>query len=105
MENKQTELIDSRTVTLYTDNVELSVYVNKDLGKDSESLAHPFGHICDCVNRDTKFDWDNLDYFLDYNKEKQKETKKELKEKGAWKPGMNKEIKALIKEAKRLQLL
>jgi hypothetical protein len=93
------------TVTLYTDNVELSIFVDKNLKKNSESLSHPFGHICDCVNRDSKFDFDNLDYFLDYTKEKQRETKHELIEKKAWQYGMNKEIKALIKEAKRLKLM
>ena len=104
---KKEEVIITRhhCVSIYTDNVELCIYVNKDLGKNSESLAHPFGHIGDSVNYPSKFDWDNLDYFLDYDKEKQKETKKELKEKGVWKPGMNREIKALIKEAKRLDLL
>jgi hypothetical protein len=92
-------------VTLYTDDVELCIYVNKDLGKDSDKLSHPFGHICDCVSRDSKFDFDNLSYFLDYNKEKQKEIKKELIEKRAWVKGLNKQIKALIKEAKRLKLM
>jgi hypothetical protein len=92
-------------VTLYTDDVELCIYVNKDLGKDSDKLSHPFGHICDCVNKDSKFDFDNLSYFLDYNKEKQKEIKKELIEKRAWVKGLNKQIKALIKEAKRLKLM
>ena len=92
-------------VTLYTDNVELCIFVGKNLKKDSESLSHPFGHICDCVNLEKKFDYDNLEYFLDYTKEKQRETKHELIEKKAWQYGMNKEIKALIKEAKRLKLL
>jgi hypothetical protein len=93
------------TVTLYTDNVELSIFVDKNLKKNSESLSHPFGHISDCVNLDSKFYFDNLDYFLDYTKEKQRETKHELIEKKAWQYGMNKEIKALIKEAKRLKLM
>jgi hypothetical protein len=66
------------TVTLYTDNVELSIFVDKNLKKNSESLSHPFGHISDCVNLDSKFNFDNLDYFLDYTKEKQRETKQEL---------------------------
>jgi hypothetical protein len=89
-------------VTLYTENVELCIFVGKNLKKD---LSDPFGHICDCVNLEKKFDYDNLEYFLDYTKEKQRETKHELIEKKAWQYGMNKEIKALIKEAKRLKLL
>ena len=102
--NKEKIKVNHHNVILFTQNVELCIYVNKDLKKDDEALSHPYGWISDSVNRDLHFDFDNLEYFLDYNKAKQKETKQELKDKNVWEPGLNKEIKALIKEARRLKL-
>lgn len=99
---KEMENIEvAHQITLYTDNIELCIFVDKDLKIDNNL----YGWMQDCNNKDSKFCFDNLNYFLDYTKEKQNETKKELIESGAWVKGINKQIKALIKEAKRLKLM
>lgn len=86
--------------------VTLSVAVTKDLKKEVGNLAN-FGHIevnCGDIGIEGVF-WDCLEYFFDIDKKKEKAIKKELREEGQYYKGVIKDIKALINQAKDLDLL
>lgn len=93
-------------VELYLNNTTLVVSVRDNLKKQEENLKN-FGHIQvhDGSIHTTEVFWDNLTYFFEIDGEKKKYIKKELKEKGQYYKGVVKDIKALIKRAKELDLL
>jgi len=99
----------SSYVQLYLNDIELNIAVKEDLSgyKDFEPL-YQFGHfqITDGRVEDKPLFWDNLTFFLECGKKEFKEEcKKELKEKERnWKETFR-EIKILLKRAKKLKLL
>jgi hypothetical protein len=99
----------STYVQLYMNDIELNISVKKDLTgyKDDEPL-YQFGYIqiTDGTIGDKPFFWDNLSYFINCGKKEFKEEcKEELKEKGYdWKETYR-DIKILLKRAKKLKLL
>lgn len=100
MENIQT------SVELHLNNTTLVVSVRDNLKKQKGNLKN-FGciKIHDGGIHTTGVFWDNLSYFFEIDEIKKKNIKKELKEKGQYYKGVVKDIKALIKRAKELDLL
>ncbi len=99
----------SSHVQLYLNDIELSISVKEDLSgyKDFEPL-YQFGHfqITDGTIEDKPLFWDGISFFIACGKKEfKKECKKELKEKGYnWKETYR-DIKSLLKRAKKLKLL
>jgi hypothetical protein len=96
-------------VQLYLNDIELNISVKRDLDgyKDNEPLYQSgYFQITDGKIEDKPLFWDNLTFFLECGKKEFKEEcKTELKEKGyKWKETY-KEIKTLLKQAKKLKLL
>jgi hypothetical protein len=96
-------------VQLYLDDVELNISVKSNLKRyEEEESLHHFGYIqiTDGALGDKPIFWDNLDFFISAGKKEFKEEcKKELEKKGYnWKETY-KTIKALLKRAKKLNLL
>ena len=97
-----------RNIELSTYNVKLNISVNSELKKEESKNLENFGFIevtTGAINAESCF-WDNISFFISASKgEFKEECRKELKEKGfKWK-GIYKEIKQLIDEAIRLDLL
>ena len=92
-------------IQLFLNNVELNIYVDKNLKRKKE---HIFGYfqITDGKKDDEPLYWDNIEFFIEAKKERFKEEcGKELEEKGYdWKQTY-KEIKTLLKRAKKLRLI
>lgn len=94
-------------VHLHTDNVELVISVTKKLKKQTEDLEK-FGWIdvSTGLRDDEAINWDNLNFFLECDFEDfKKECKEELREKGFKTKKIFKEIKQLLKEANKLNIL
>jgi len=93
-------------VEFWLNNTTLVVSVRDNLKKQKGNLKN-FGHISiHDGSRDTEeVFWDNISYFFEIDRKKKKSIKKELKEKGQYYKGVVKDIKALIKRAKELDLL
>lgn len=93
-------------VEFWLNNTTLVVSVRNNLKKQKKNLKN-FGHISihDGSIHTKEVFWDNLSYFFEIGGEKKKSIKKELKEKGQYYKGVVKDIKALIKRAKELDLL
>jgi hypothetical protein len=96
-------------VQLYLNDIELSIAVKENLSgyKENEAL-YQFGHIqiTDGSIEDKPLFWDNVCFFTECGKKEFKEEcKTELKEKGYdWKETYR-DIKILLKRAKKLKLL
>lgn len=93
-------------VELYIGNTTLVVSVTDTLKKQEGNLKN-FGHICiHDGSMDTKeVFWDNLSYFFEIDRKKEKSIKKELKMNGQYYKGVVKDVKKLVKRAKKLDLL
>lgn len=89
-------------IQLFLNNVELNISVDKNLKRNKEYI---FGYFQITDNNETIY-WDNIEFFIEAKKERfKKECGKELKEKGYdWKQTY-KEIKTLLKRAKKLKLI
>ena len=97
-----------RNIELSTYNVKLNISVNSELKKEESKNLENFGFIevaTGTINAESCF-WDNINFFISVSKKQFKEEcRKELKQKGfKWKD-IYKEIKQLIDEAIRLDLL
>jgi hypothetical protein len=96
-------------VQFYLNDIELNISVKKDLSgyKENEPL-YQFGYIqiTDGKIGDRPLFWDNVCFFTECGKKEFKEEcKTELKEKGYdWKETYR-DIKTLLKQAKKLKLL
>jgi hypothetical protein len=104
MENKI-----STYVQLYLNDIELTIDVKEDLGRyEEDEVLHQAGHfqITDGRIEDKPLFWDNLTFFIECGKKEFKaECKTELKEKGYnWKETY-KDIKTLLKRAKKLNII
>jgi hypothetical protein len=96
-------------VRLYLNDIELTINVKEDLCRYEEDEAlHQFGYfeITDGRTEDKPLFWDNLTFFLECGKKEfKKECKEELKEKGYnWKEAYR-DIKILLKRAKKLNII
>ncbi len=94
-------------VHLHTDNVELVISVTKKLKKQTDNLEK-FGWITVSTGELNKQDinWDCLPFFEQCDFEDfKKECKEELREKGFKTKKIFKEIKQLLKEANKLNIL
>jgi hypothetical protein len=99
----------STYVQLYLNDIELNIAVKKDLsGYNEGHRLYQWGYIqiTDGSIEDKPLFWDNLTFFLECGKKEIKEEcKTELKEKGYnWKETYR-DIKILLKQAKKLKLL
>ena len=96
-------------VRFYLNDIELNICVKEDLSgyKENEPL-YRFGYfqITDGRIEDRPLFWDKVSYFIECGKKEfKKECKKELKEKEYnWKETYR-DIKILLKRAKKLKLL
>lgn len=94
-------------IHLHTDNVELVISVTDKLKRQTGSLEK-FGWLTISTGELNKQDisWDNLFYFLSCDfKTFKDECKEELREKGFKTKKIFKEIKQLLKEANKLDIL
>ena len=91
------------TIQFHCGDVTLSVYVTEHLFSDGKNFGYIEVHD---GTLDTKpVFWDNLNYFLDLNKEKKIEIKTELKENKQFYPGVVSDIKNCVKRAVKLGYL
>lgn len=96
-------------IQFYLDDIELNISVKEDLtGYLENEPLHQCGfiQITDGKLEDRPIFWDNVSYFIDCRKKEFKEEcKKELQEKGYdWKQTY-KQIKTLLKRAKKLNII
>ena len=94
-------------IHLHTDNVELVISVTNKLKKQTETLEK-FGWITISKGgiNDRDINWDNLNFFLECDyKDFKKECKEDLREKNFKTKKIFKEIKQLLKEANKLNIL
>lgn len=94
-------------VQLFSGNVELSIAVTEKLKREKGNLEG-FGHIAVSSGEIDKDEclWDNLAFFNGISAKKfRKDCKKELEEKGFSITETHKDIKKLMKRAKKLKIL
>jgi hypothetical protein len=96
-------------VRLYLNDIELNINVKEDLGRyEKDEALHQFGYIeiTDGRIEDKPLFYDNLTFFIECDKKEfKKECKTELKEKERnWKE-VYKDIKTLLKRAKKLNII
>lgn len=89
----------STTIQLFSERFLLTIFVNPDLSCDKGE------GFLSLMDKEETFIADNLSYFFDIDLEKKEELKGLLKTNGFETKGCVKELKALLKRAKKLGII
>lgn len=87
------------TIQLFSERFLLTIFVNPDL-----SFDRGYGYLY-LMDKEETFIGDNLNYYFDIDLYKKRELKRILKDNGIERKGCVKELKSLLKRAKKLGII